>query len=230
MGAAGSECVALRQCLPALRCQPAAVWRTLRRCPPVLCMASTGCIHQQQLVPRVAAALPDTGVVCLLCPLPLLLTGTQGVVSTACVRVDGGPARAVAAAQQQRRLFESASFVLAASGGQHETRVDALASLITFGGGLMLKLQPGQSRAVCDRGLPRMLSEDEFRRRQERAPKGTPRGTGWQRFLVLCGDIRRKQVLEMSQHWDTQHVVNAVYVLDCIVAFEMLSLEQYRLM
>lgn len=137
--------------------------------------------------------------------------------------MDGGPARAVVAAQQQLRLFGSASFVLAAGGGQHTARVDALASLITFGGGLMLMLQPGHTRAVADSRLPRSLSEDEFRRRQERAPKG------WQRFLVVCGDIRRAQVTEMSQHWGTQHVVNAVYVLDCIVAFQMLPLEQYRL-
>lgn len=166
--------------------------------------------------------LTHSHAVCLLCPLPLLSAGPQGVVSLARVAIDGGPARAVAAAQQQRRLFESASFVLAAVGGHHTARVDALASLITFGGGLMLMLQPGQTRAVDSR-LPRSLSEDEFKRRQERAPKG------WQRFLVVCGDIRRQQVMEMSQHWGTQHVVNAVYVLDCIVAFEMLPLERYKL-
>jgi hypothetical protein len=155
--------------------------------------------------------------------LLLLFVITQGVMSTASAAIDGGPARAVAAAQQQRRLFESASFVLAAAGGQHTARVDALASLITFGGGLILKLQPGQTKAVADSGLPRSLTENEFRHRQERPRKE------WQRFLVVCGELRRKQVAEMSQHWGTQHVVNAVYLLDCIVAFQMLPPEQYRL-
>lgn len=144
----------------------------------------------------------------------------QGVMGQ--IPIDGGPARAIAAAQQGRRLFESCSFVLAAASEQQTARVDAIVWLIAFGDGLMLRLQPGKVKAVAPGAVKSSLTEHEFRRRQ---------GTGQQgrrRFVMVCGDMRRQQVAELSQYWGTQDVVTSVYVLDSILAFELLPLKDYR--
>jgi hypothetical protein len=148
----------------------------------------------------------------------------QGVSSAVAADVDGGPARAVAAAQQQQRLFESMPFIMAPSSTDMPVRVDALAGLIKLGGGQLLQLQPGQAKAVTPSGQI-SLSEFEFRSRRNAADKGPG-------LVVLCGEPwqlhQRRQLVEVCRHWGVRDVVTGMYVLDCITAFQVLPLDKYR--
>jgi hypothetical protein len=132
---------------------------------------------------------------------------------------DGGPARAIAAQQQGRKLFKHMAFVIAASSAPRAGQLDALVPLITVGGGIVLKVQPGQIKAVAE-GVRFCLNGAEFDRRQ-----GTEKG--WRRLIVASIDMPQQQVTELGKHWGTQDVVTAVYVLDCIAAFRILPAKPY---
>jgi hypothetical protein len=116
--------------------------------------------------------------------------------------------------------------------------VHALALLINLGGGLLVKLQPGCVTAVAPAAaaaaaadgqagvgrapdsLRQCLSKQQFEEMQQHG--------SWQRLLVVFGDATQQQVAELCQQWRTQDVVTAVYVLDCITAFEMQDVDCYR--
>lgn len=150
----------------------------------------------------------------LTCLSVLLL---QGIVTG--LTLDGGPARAIAAQQQGLKLFKRSAFVMAATDTQRAVQLDTLAPLITVGGGIVLKVQPGQIKAVAG-GVKFCLDGAEFERRQ-----GT--GEGWRRLVVASHDMPLQQVAELGRHWGTQDVVTAVYVLDCIAAFQILPAKPY---
>jgi hypothetical protein len=128
----------------------------------------------------------------------------------------------MAAQQQGQKLFKRMAFVIAATSATRAGQLEALVPLITVGGGIVLKVQPGQIKAVAD-GVKLCLDGAEFDRRQ-----GT--GEGWRRLVVASADMPQQQATDLGRHWGTQDVVTAVYVLDCIAAFRILPAKPYWVM
>lgn len=146
---------------------------------------------------------------------------SQGVAAPSAV--DGGPHRALAAAQQQQRLFASTAFVMVSTSEQHVSRVAALAHLVKLGGGILVELEPGSSSRVCgDAAVEQAqqgLLEAEFRRRSE----------GCRHLVVVFGMPTRQLLADVQSYWDVQDVVSGSYVLDCISSFQMLKIDGYKL-
>lgn len=138
---------------------------------------------------------------------------------------DGGPARAVAAAQQHRRLFEHTAFVFASSTDVRQAqRSEALAALITFGGGTHIQLQPGQ---VVVTNEQQQNQQQQLRQWQQGGGGSSNRG-GWRRLAVLCGDMPQERLAQLCEVWGVRDVVNGLFVLDSIVSFQLRGVEGYR--